>query len=463
MFTLIIQGALIVIAVGLIAKYFLDFKQSIYRIDHIELSIASAVLLLLVLPLTAWVGTKMAISNLVTYNENWGGYETDAQWIRTPTQRDGNMRWSYKGDPYQYTWYTTETETVGTGKNARTRTYQKKHTETRYHDIPYCSEEWTFVVHTTLGDFVIADRNLPTNPNDYRYRAYKSVPDDLPHGIPDFWTAAKKRVDANTPGPVTQRRTYPNYILASEHSILKRYSKDIEGYAKQGLLPQLKREPIFDFYFADRAYFVNVRPPGDWQGALNRFNAAFGSTRQGDLHLVFVDANQVSDPDNYIGALIAYWQSPAFEKDALSKNGVLVVVGTADKKTAKWARAVTTMPTGNEQMVLDIQHGLVGAQLTPTAICGHPEMSLRTRKWTYTDSALEKAVLTGEHPYVRVHMGSASDKDSTGYAYLLREIEPKGWQRAMVLIVSALFGCIAWAICIMRGAPGYRRFTYSGN
>lgn len=121
------------------------------------------------------------------------------------------------------------------------------------------------------------------------------------------------------------------------------------------------------------------------------------------------------------------------------------------------------MPTGNEQMVLDIQHGLVGAQLTPTAICGHPEMSLRTRKWTYTDSALEKAVLTGEHPYVRVHMGSASDKDSTGYAYLLREIEPKGWQRAMVLIVSALFGCIAWAICIMRGAPGYRRFTYSGN
>jgi len=174
MFTLIIQGALIVTAIGLIAKYFLDFRQSIYRIDHIELAIASAILLLIIVPLTSWIGTKLAINNLVTYNENWGGYETGTQWIRTPTSRDGNMKWSYKGDPYQYVWYTTETETIGSGKNARTRTYQLRHEETRYHDIPYCTEEWTLVVNTTLGDYVIADRNLPDHPNNYRYRAYES-------------------------------------------------------------------------------------------------------------------------------------------------------------------------------------------------------------------------------------------------------------------------------------------------
>ena len=456
MFTLIIQGALIVMAIGLIAKYFLDFRQSIFRIDHIELCIASAILLLIIVPLTSWIGTKLAISNLVTYNENWGGYETGTQWIRTPTSRDGNMKWSYKGDPYQYVWYTTETETTGSGKNAHTRTYQQRHEETRYHDIPYCTEEWTLVVNTTLGDYVIADRNLPDHPNNYRYRAYESVPEDLPHGIPDFWTEAKKRLSAGEPGPVTARRTYENYILASEHTILKRYSKDIKGYAKEGLLPQLSHKPIFNFYYADRAYFVNLHPGGDWQGALNRFNAALGNTRQGDLHLVFVDADKVSDPDNYVGALIAYWQSPVFEKDALSKNGILVVVGSSDKQTVKWARAVTPMPTGNEQMVLDIQNGLVGAKLTTNAIVGAPTVNFSTGKWTYTDGALEKAILQGPHAFTRVHMGAASDKGSTGYAYLLREIEPKGWQRWIILVVSTLFGCVAWTICIMHGAPSYR-------
>jgi hypothetical protein len=456
MFMLIIEGAALVVVLGLIAKYWLDHTQSVYRVTHTELGIAAAVLLLLVVPLTAWVGTKLAINSQVSYNENWGGYETGTEWQKTTCYRDGPCKWSYKGDPYQYVWYTDEEECSGSGDNRKCHTVKVRHEETRYHDIPYTSEEWTFVVHTTLGDYVIADRNLPENPNAYRYRAWVSVPGDIPHGIPPFWTGAKQRVDAGVPGPVTARRSYDNYVLASQHTILKRFSGDIDSYAKAGLLPQLSRNPIYNFYYADRVYFVGVKPAGDWQAAINRFDAALGSTLQGDLHLVIVDANKIQDPDNYSSALLAYWLSPKFGKDALSKNGIVVVVGSKDGKSIEWARAGTGMPEGNDEMLLEIKNNLKGVSLDVPSLLGPPSID-GSRHWNYSQSALAK-VIWGNHPFTRVHMGSAKDKSSTGYAYLLREIEPTGWQQFWILFVTGIFGCIAWGICIVHGAPGYRSF-----
>ncbi len=457
MFMLIIEGAALVIVLGLIAKYWLDHQQSAYRVNHKELGIAAAVLLLVVVPLTAWVGTKVAINSQVSYNENWGGYETSAEWIKTECYRDGPCRWSYKGDPYQYVWYTDEEECTGEGKDRRCTTIHVRHEETRYHDIPYTSEEWTFVIHTTVGDYVIADRNLPENPNAYRFRAWVSVPEDLPHGIPPFWTAAKQRVNSGNPGPVTARRSYDNYILASQHTILKRFSGDIDTYTKSGLMPELSQNPIHNWYYADRVYFVGVHPAGDWQGAINRFDAALGNTLQGDLHLVIVDANKVNDPDNYTGSLVAYWQSPHFGKDALSKNGIVVVLGTRDGKTVEWARAATGMPEGNEDLLVDIRNKMKGVSLDVASVLGSPTVNLSTRQWTHTGGALE-TIIWGEHQYKRVHMGSLDGKASTGYAYLLREIEPTGWQKFWILFVTGIFGCIGWGICIMHGAPAYRSF-----
>lgn len=454
MFMLIIEGAVLVMALGLIAKYWLDHQRSVYRVNHTEIAIAAAVLLIIVVPLTAWVGTKLAISSQVTYNENWGGYELSTEWQKTECYRDGPCKWSYKGDPYQYVWYTTEEECTGSGKDRECHTVEVRHEETRYHDIPYVTQEWTFVVHTTLGDYVIADRNLPDNPNAYRYRAWVSVPEDIPHGIPGFWTAAKQRVDSGYPGPVTARRQYENYILASQHTILKRFSADIDAYAKSGMLPQLSRDPIHDFYYADRVYFVGLRPAGDWQNAINRFDAALGSTLQGDLHLVIVDANKVNDPDNYANALTAYWLSTRFGKDALSKNGIVVVLGSRDGKTVEWARAATGMPEGNEDMLLEIKNNLKGVSLDVASILGPPSMS---KQWEHKNSALEK-IIWGEHAYKRVHMGSKQDKSSTGYAYLLREIEPTAWQKFWILFVTAIFGSIGWGVCIIHGAPAYRSF-----
>src|SRR5262249_8758701 len=155
--------------------------------------------------------------------------------------------------------------------------------------------------------------------------------------------------DSGNPGPVTAREDYDNYILASQSSILHKFSGSIDQYKKDGVLPKISHD-ILSPYYASRVYFVGVNPPGDWQWYINKYDAALGVSLQGDLHLVIVDANKVGSPDDYSQALIAYWQSQEFGKDALSKNGIVVVVGTKDGQTVAWARAGTGMPVGNEAL-----------------------------------------------------------------------------------------------------------------
>ncbi len=456
MLSLILGGLLLTLVPGLLLKYFLDKTESEYRIDNLELGIASAGLAFIVVPLVAWGGTKIAIDNVVTYRENWGGYETQVHHLVTTCERDGSCTHDYQCDPYQVPYECGHTE--GTGKDAHYVSQTCYRTE--YHSCPYTTEEWTFTVDSTVGTFTIASHNLPTNPDAHRWRWSESVPGYLPSGVPAFWTAVKQRLESGNPGPVTLRHEYRNYILASQRSILKRFSDSIDRYKSDGLMPDLSQNRIHDFYYADRVYLMGVQPAGYWQAAINRFDAALGNTLQGDLHLVIVDANRVTEPDNYIGAVIAYWQSPQFDKDAFSKNGILVVLGTTDGQTAAWARAVTGMPMGNEALMIDIQNGLKGVKLDPDSVLGHPTVNLQTRAWTHTQGALE-GILWGEHTFQRIHMES-HDKDGAGFAYLLREIEPTGWQRFWILVVTFLFGAVAWGICIWHGVPRFRSYRSSG-
>jgi hypothetical protein len=401
----------------------------------------------------AWVGIKLSISNQVTYNENWGGYELKANWERITCHRDGICRHDYDCDPY---YVTVEYDCSYRDSDGRKVKKTCEREEKRYHQCPYATEEWTFTIDTTLGEYTIAANNLPTNPDAHRWRSSHAVPDDLPSGIPAFWQQAKSRLDRGEPGPVTARREYANYILASQNTILKRYSDSIERYRQAGLMPGINAG-IHSFYYADRVYFVGVRPPGDWQGAINRFDAALGVTLQGDLHLVIVDSNKVSDPDNYMGALAAYWQSPAFEKDALSKNGIVVVLGTKDGRTVEWARAVTGMPEGNEPMLLAIRNELPGTPLDTESVLGNPRASLagNSVQISHGQGALEK-IIWGPHAFKRVRMGKPGEEGNVGYSYLLRELEPTGWQRFWILLVCLLFSLVAWGICIAHGAPAYR-------
>ncbi len=452
MFLLVFLGALVTIVMGLSVKGVLAVKKSQYQLTNGEFGVTLALMLLLVIPLTSWVGVQVAIHNQVSFNENWNGWETGAELVPEDCQEDGLMRHYWIETRKE--WKDVDEEYTDKNGEKRTRTVRKLVDVD--HKIPYTKVEWTFVVHTTLGDVTIADRNLPENPNAYRFRWGVAVPDYPDTGYPEFWLQVRDRINANKPGPVTFRRQYDNYILASQHTILSRYSGAIDRYNKDHLLPAINSR-IEHVYLSNRTYFVGVSPSGDWYNAINRFDAALGSTLQGDLHLVIVSTDKVKDKDEYGFALMAYWQSEKnFDKDALSKNAIVVILGTSDGKTVAWARAYTGMPMGNEGMVIDIQNQLPGTALTPQAILGSPYASLNGKGGvtvTNTDGALER-IIWGPHAFKRVHMHSNTGQGA-GYEYLLRELVPSTGQLIGILVVLTLFAGGAWGLAVYAGPDIY--------
>lgn len=454
MFMIWFWGAAIVLGIGGIAKYVLDKKEHELRITRGEYVIASVAMLMLVIPLTAWLGLKLAFNNTVTYNEFRNGYELEAKWVKVKTSRDGAGAHKYDCDPYQV--YVVDSPAYTDDKGNYHA--EQGHYETRYHSCPYCTEEWTFLVVTTLGDKYIAENNLPTDPEQYRYHSpdgwSKRAPDYIPRGIPVFWQRVRERLADSKPGPVTERDTYPNYILPSQHTILKKFSSDIARYKKEGLFPKVNSK-VSLFYYADRAYLIGVNPAGDWQKAVNAFDAALGMELQADLHLVIVDANKVTDLENYSESLFAYWQSPEFGKDAVSKNSLIVVLGTSDGKTVAWARAGTGMPKGNERLLIDIRDGLPGTKLDPESVLGPPTGELYQDKGklyvrvNHSQGKLDQ-IVWGPDKFQRVHMSD--------YRYLIHEIQPTTGQTVWIFVVITVFGLIAWGICIAYGAPSYRSF-----
>ncbi len=453
MFPLIVGGALITFLIGITAKIILDKKESEYRITGTEFGVALVIMLCLIIPLTSWIGVKVAIQNQVTYNENWNGWETAARVVRNSTHEDGSMR---------HYWIETRTETYTEDEtyydskgNAHTRTVTK--TKQVDHRIPYTTEEWDFVVDTTIGPVTIATGFLPENPNKYKFRWLVSVPESRyasTTGYHPYYLDVKARLERNDPGPVTLRRTYDNYILASQHTILAKFNDSIDRYKKDNLLPQIVRAPT-GYYNSDRVYFVGgPKATGDWSTASRRFNAALGHTLQGDLHVVIVSTEKVLDRDNYGGALMAYWQSPEFGVDALSKNGIVVIIGEKDGKVA-WANAYTGMPMGNEYMLLEIRNTLPGTPVDATALLGHAEAKLaggNKVNVVNSQSALEK-IIWGSNKFQRVHM---TDKNGgVGYTYLLQELEPTTGQMIWILVIITFLAGIAWAICIYAGPDTY--------
>lgn len=457
--SMIILGALIVLGIGLAVKFFLDKKESPYRITLPEFAIAGGIMLALVIPGTTWLGYKLAFDNAVTYEEFWNGEEVQAVWKKIQCDRDGAAAHTFRCDPYKVRVSYDCSYYTGSGKDRRRVSRTCYRWETRYHSCPYVTEEWTFKVRTTLGDFTIAANNFPDNPENYRYTSPKGysepAPSNVPRGVPAFWQQAKDRLDQNKPGPVTVRKEYQNLILASQHTILKKYSQDIERYKKENLFPAI-RSDVRDFYLADRVYFVGVTPDARWQWHASYFNGALGYELQGDLHLVLVDANKVANPDNYAAALSAYWQSPEMERNALSKNAILVVLATKDGKTVDWARATTGMPRGNEAMLIEIRDALKGAPFDPRSILGVPRGELtndngatKVRIVHGPDQGALENVIWGANKFQRVRM--------TDYQYLAHEIEPSSGQKGWIYFFIILFGVIAWGICVYVGPQTFHR------
>lgn len=444
-----LADVLIVLMIGAVLKLWLDRARSAYRISRVEYVVGALICALIIVPATVTVGTHWARASKLRYLEFWNGFERRALRERTGCVRDGACVHDYDCDPYQYTYTVTVPDGDGKGSHTEVRT------ETRYHSCPYATEEWTYVVDTTLGDYVIARHWLDDDPTPFRGRG---IPSSLPRGVPNAWVAAKARIDAGTPGGATLVKPYDNYILASQRTILRRYGGLVDTYLRDRLLPAPARD-TYAGYHADKVYFVGPASYAErWQEYALRLNGALGAERQGDLHLVIVNDDRVRDPDEYLNALMAYWQGPRLGHHDVSKNAVVVVLGT-DGRTVKWARAATGMPRGNEAMAIDVRDRLPGTPLDPDAVLGQPRATYDAEgklSVTHTHGALE-SVLWGSHGFVRVSMSCRHKGDNcVGYRYLGGDIQPSPGQRRVMLLVVILLSIVVWGGLIAYGPSLYR-------
>jgi hypothetical protein len=446
---LIIYAVMLVAGVGLIAKYGIDmYYDRTYEerpegvgINWTEYVLGVVVMTVLFAAIIQPVGTNMARSNSLKFKEFWNGYEVGATHERIPCSRNGPCAHEYDCDPYTH----VHTRTVSDGKTSRTETY----TETHYNRCPYSTEEWTFRVHTTLGDYTISAHGFPDNPQEWR--GGHGIPDGVFRGVPQFWTEANNRVNSGDPGPVTAIKTYDNYVLASQQTILKKYSGAIDRYQADGLMPEPANK-ISGYYYGDKVYFPGLRlnNTGAWHSAINRLNAALGMDLQGDLHFIATDSRKVKDHNEYAQALFAYWQSPKLGSKAASKNTIIVVVGT-DGKTIQWAHADTGMPLGNEVVLAKLTSRLKHTEFTPDAVLGRPVGKLTqdgddwNLKLRHGDGVVEE-VLWGTPKFERVCMTCKDDAGKTGFTYLKDQIPLKSGQKVWIMVVSFFITLLVWGV-----------------
>lgn len=454
MFSVILISVLSAAVAGLLIKFYFDrfYNPNQYysapSITWTEFTIGMLVIALIITPVVGKIGWNLAKQSNLTFNEYWNGWEKQVVTNVKTCTRDGPCSYEYDCDPYLVS-YSCNCDNKGNCDTCW---------RTEYHSCPYVNRETNYVVQTTLGDFVIAYNRFPENPQANRWRSGVSVPqyviDRAGVGAPPFWLAVKARIDSGKPGPVTKRAEYDNYILASDRTILKQYSSAIEEYRKANLLPPVQ-SGVYDFYYADKVQFVGYKPanPKEWQKALCYLNAAFGSELKGDLHLIIVQNETVNNnPDKYILALKAYWQNrEIFKRDTISKNSVIVVIGTTNGVTVEWMKATTGMPLGNEEMIVAIRN-TKGIPLTPESVIGEVKgkFDFKTKAGVigeHGNGALEKIFWGLDKPQIKFKRVAMTGKSGagSGFLYLSNEIDITGWQRFWIIFVIFVLTLGVWA------------------
>lgn len=457
LFGLFVVTAAAAALAGLVIKIIADAQASPMQISWREYVIGIVIIATFVLPGTLAVGYKLAQHDRARFVEHLNGYETAADVTTVTCSRDGPCANTYQCDPYLYTW---TTESCSTDAQGRQSCHTEFHSETRYHDCPYCTYERSYAVRTTVGDFEIDAHRLPDNPDTNRWRVDERVPANVIAaagvGAPDFWLAAKARLDSGRPGPASIPHDYDNYVLASETTLLKQWSGEVATLDSARLLPRVKPE-IFDFYRSNKVHFVGLTVPdaSQWQRRLADLNASAGGTLHTDVRVVIVrDASGTLDPDRYFYALIAAWQDALRnDRDALPKNALVFVLGTTDGARVAWARAGTGMPVGNEAIAQATKARLRGLPLVADSVIGtsHPEVTPAGLRMLHGPGAIEDLVFGLANPatrFTRVSMsggvGRTTSGIGTGYLYLKGEIRPTRTGLVITCIVGFFLSCLVW-------------------
>lgn len=459
MFMMALVVILLSAGVGYLAKVLLDnhYFGTNHEITWTEYWLTLLVICLVLVPLTSFVGYRLAVKSLLTYNEYWNGSEQQAWSQRVECTRDGPCKWEYDCDPYIVS-YTCGCNDKGVCSTC---------TRTEYHACPYCAFEEHYFVDTTLGTYTFAKHRLPEDPHANRWQPQrrKQLPERVIQaagvGAPQLWSEVLERLSRRDNGPVTQVNEYDNYILASDETILKQYSAEVDRYKAEGLLP-LPTSGVHNFYLQDKVHFINMSVPdaAEWQDALGRLNARLGALAQGDLHLVVIHSQAIEQPRSYANALKAYWQSKEHKPDSFAKNGIAIILGVNFGKV-QWAEGFTGMPEGNTKLALAVREKLPSMEFDRQVLLGRltPHLPLEAGHVGAVGD-LVFGLSSPDTKFVRVSMtGEGEDDVGTGSLYLRGEIEPLPVHRFYIGLMAFFLSALSWTAAI---AIGERRYGGRG-
>lgn len=481
-FGLVLLLSVLVVGAGVVVRYgvILYHKQQANRygwyqsdkeLSWKEIAIASVIALVVVLPLTNAVVHSVAKASAVGgYKEFWNGSLTAAYVQEIVCSKNGPCVHEYDCDPYPVyiTVFTYDSKGNVTGS------YQQfSHME--YDSCPYATSEYTYWVNDSMGQRIpLASHIFAENPQAWEPWRRESIPGNVQRGVPQRWSELKAAIERGDSPPSTMVNDYDNYLLAASDSLLHAYSDKIDAYREQGLLPDHTRNmkggnPIYDGHMADKVVFVKTGPGPDmdrqWQTAIGRLNAQLGTERQGDLHMLAVPASEIDNPDDYTNALLAYWQSRQYGKEALAKNAIMLVVGvSADGKSVEWARAKTGIPEGNGEMIAALSTQLEDIPFTPQKLLGNPRATWSGEgegSLTFTrSSGMVEQIVLHDYPFLRPCMMCNDEGDTgQGYVYLKDSALLPGWAPWVMGITVFIIGLGLFACMVAVEIGSFTRST----
>lgn len=465
----LIIGAAFAVRYGLLAYQNMQRQQyRWYQSDKEftikELVVVSVVSILVFLPLTNVAVHAIAQSNAVGgFKEFWNGSIISAQSESITCNVNGRCRHTYDCNSRMVPTYSTDS------KGNTTVTWHEEHDE-----CPYVDTEYNYWLTDSIGEkYVIASNIFAANPGIYRgaYSEYRQPPSNVARGIPEEWVRVQNMLIHGDYPPSTVVKKYENYLVASSDSLLKAYSDRIDHYREKGLLADhtrnIKENPLHYGYRADKAVFVKMDPGADmyreWQDAVGRLNSQLGTELQGDLHMLAVPAKEIDSPDEYTNALLAYWQSREYGKEALAKNAIILVVGVSDDgQKVEWARAKTGIPEGNGEMLAALSVRLNDVEFTPEKLIGGPKAIWSgegegSLSFMATDGAVEQIILR-DYPFKRPCMMCEDEGESGGYVYLENSAMLPGW---VLWVVGVVVFVLSLGLCAFMVATDLTKLTGS--
>lgn len=443
MFITLAIPVIVSVIAGLALFLFRNFVPG-FEVNKYELGAGIAVALILSLGVSS-IGKTMAVDDAVGgYKEFWNGSMTAALSERVPCERDGSCRQTYKCDSYTVVDQAAYTDSDGN--------YHAEVSHTEWHHCPYATEEYNYWITDSLGDtHELWMGWFSTNPQEWD--PGEGLPGGVGRGVPPEWTRLKGLIASGKAPGVTKLNTYTNYLLSSTTSNLKPYSDDVEKYKKLGLLPphtENWKSPMLNGYAANKVVFAGKVPENaaQWQDALARLNAALGTERQGDMHILVAPASKINNPDSYLNAVLAYWQGRDFGKSALGKNGIVVVVGlNQNGSRVQWVRSKTGMPTGNGEMTTALNI-ISDVSSDPYKLIGNTNSRWDGKeiKYTLSGGTIETVVMK-EHPFLRACM-ECKDKTDHGesYVYLKKDVKVTGWAKFWIIMISLFMNAAVWGL-----------------